>query len=83
MSQREIVKEALESALDGAKVEVLDPRGDDRHLEAIIIAKQFEGLPLVKQHQLVLNSLKNQFNEGLHALKLKTYTPDAWNARAN
>ena len=83
MSQREIVKKTLESVFVAAQIEVLDPRGDDRHLEAIVISSQFEGLSLIKQHQLVMDALKNHFNEGLHALQLKTYTPDAWNARSN
>lgn len=83
MNQREIVKKALESALEGAQIEVLDPRGDDRHLEAIVITQQFEGLSLIQQHRLVMEALKNHFDEGLHALKLKTYTPDTWHARSN
>ena len=83
MKQSSLVKETLESALSGATVEILDPRNDDRHLEAIVIAEQFEGLPLIKQHQLVMNCLKDHFEEGLHALSLKTFTPAAWNARSN
>ncbi len=82
MTTREFVQKHLESALEDASVEVLDPRGDDCHLEAIVISKQFEGLSLVKQHQLVMNTLKDHFDGGgLHALALKTYTPKTWKER--
>ena len=35
----------------------------------------------VKQHQMVLNALKEEFDsERLHALQLQTFTPDKWAA---
>ena len=86
MTHRENVQKTLLTALQGAQVEVLDPREDDCHLEAIVVAEQFEGLSLVHQHRLVMSCLADQFEEGLHALALKTYTPKQWeehHARAN
>ncbi|MCB1117025.1 MAG: BolA/IbaG family iron-sulfur metabolism protein [Chlamydiia bacterium] len=84
MNTREFVQKHLENALEGSSIEVLDPRGDDCHLEAIVVSEKFEGLSLIKQHQLVMNTLKDHFNGGgLHALALKTYTPQAWKEKNN
>lgn len=72
------IKEAIENAIDGAEVHILDPRGDGVHLEAIVVSEAFEGLSLLKRQQLVMRALKDLFERGLHALGLKTYTPEQW-----
>jgi stress-induced morphogen len=43
-----------------------------------VICPQFEGLSLVKQHQLVMKSLTQGFATNVHALALKTFTPTQW-----
>jgi acid stress-induced BolA-like protein IbaG/YrbA len=69
----------LETALPGAIVMV---NGDDGvHFDAIIIYKPFEGLTKVKQQQLVYEVVGEKIRSGeLHALALKTYTPEQWTA---
>jgi len=74
----EDLKNVIKAALGDAEVHILDPRSDGIHLEALVISKTFEGIPLFKQHQLVMKSLKNYFDTSLHALGLKTFTPNAW-----
>lgn len=73
-----LVKEAIEKALPGSKVDVIDLVGDGDHLQATVIAPQFEGLGLLKQHQLVFAPLKETLKADLHALALKTYSPSQW-----
>lgn len=72
------VQATIEAALPGSKVAVRDLVGDGDHLEAIVIADQFQGLSLLKQHQLVMEALKESLQERLHAIKLKTYSPEQW-----
>ncbi len=74
----EDLKLVISKALGEAEVHILDPRSDGIHLEALVISSSFEGIPLFKQHQLVMKSLKNYFDTSLHALGLKTFTPNAW-----
>lgn len=69
---------AIQSALDGADVQVVSPRNDGVHFDAIVISPLFEGKTLVQQHQMVMNPLKELFASKLHALSLKTYTPEKW-----
>ena len=83
MVSLEQVKQLIESSLGDAQVEVRDLGGGD-HLEAIVVSAKFEGLNLVKQHQLVYSALKQELaSEAIHALALKTYTPEKWAAVSN
>jgi acid stress-induced BolA-like protein IbaG/YrbA len=57
-------------------VEVL---GDDgQHFEAVIVSPQFTGKNRVQQHQLVYLALGDRMREEIHALSMRTFTPDAW-----
>ena len=78
MSDYDKIKELIETALPGSKVVIHDPRNDGIHLEAIVVAEQFNGLSLIKQHKLVMKPLQEAFETTLHALGLKTYSPQQW-----
>lgn len=73
------VKAIIEQALPGASATVQNfGRGTD-HFEAVVVSPQFEGLSLVKQHQLVYAPVQEHLQSGaMHALGLKTYTPAQW-----
>ncbi|MFN3679896.1 MAG: BolA family protein [Thermosynechococcus sp.] len=72
----------IQSSLPDAFVQVQDLTGGGDHYEAVVVSAAFEGKRLVQQHQLVYDSLKDLMatNE-LHALALKTYTPQQWAQR--
>ena len=58
------------------QVYVENLKGND-HLQVTVIASEFNGLSLVKQHQLVYSALKEELaSEAIHALALKTETPN-------
>lgn len=73
----EEIQKTIEGAVAGATVHVLDPMNDGQHLQAIVISPTFSGMPLVKQHQMVMRPLKEAF-QAVHALGLKTFTPEKW-----
>ncbi|NER21826.1 MAG: BolA family transcriptional regulator [Symploca sp. SIO1B1] len=74
------VEEMIKTELPDAQVMVQDLGGGD-HLQAIVISSEFEGKTLVKQHQLVYAAVQEAMaTEAIHALALKTYTPEAWKA---
>ena len=55
-------------------VEVENLKGND-HLQVSVKSARFNGLSLVKQHQLVYSALKEELaSEAIHALALKTET---------
>ncbi|MCC5898113.1 BolA family protein [Sodalinema gerasimenkoae] len=75
------VADIIRTELGDAEVQVRDLTGGGDHLEALIISPRFEGLSLVQQHQLVYGALRSELaSEAIHALALKTYTPDKWAA---
>lgn len=75
------VEEMIKAQLPDAQVKVEDLTGGGDHLQATVISSAFEGKPKVKQHQLVYGALSDAMaSEAIHALALKTYTPDTWGA---
>ena len=74
----EQIKASILEVLPNATVYVADPHNDGEHFEAIVIDEQFNNISLVKQHQLVMNALKEKFATTVHALALKTFTPQKW-----
>ena len=65
--------------LPEAHVEVQDYTGGGDHFQAVIVAEQFNGLTMLKQHKLIYQSLQSYIDDGrIHALALKTYTPEQW-----
>jgi stress-induced morphogen len=70
------VRSRIEAALPGAEVQVGTFSGDD-HFEALVVAPQFAGKTRVEQHQMVYAALDGLIGGALHALALKTRTPEA------
>ncbi|MCI0455049.1 MAG: BolA family transcriptional regulator [Candidatus Dadabacteria bacterium] len=71
----EEIKALIECAMPGSIVNV---EGDGTHFEAIVVSSEFEGKGLLEQHQMVYIALGESMRERIHALSLKTYTPDQW-----
>jgi stress-induced morphogen len=57
---------------------VEDLTGTKDHYQATVVASAFEGKSRVQQHQLIYAALGELMAGPVHALALKTYTPDAW-----
>lgn len=74
----EELKAKIESLVPESTVYVLDPMRDGQHLQAIVISPVFEGLPLIKQHQMIMQPLKSALQSSVHALALKTFVPAKW-----
>ena len=69
------IERSIAAALD---CQHLDVRGDGHHWEAVIVSAAFEGLPKVRQHQLVYAALGDRMREEIHALSMTTLTPAQW-----
>lgn len=80
--QADDIKVLIEKNLPDAEVNV---RGDDGvHFEAIVISEAFAGKSLIQQHRLVYDALGGRVeNQEIHALALKTYTPESWQKAQN
>ena len=69
------IKQCIENGLECEHVEV---SGDGRHFEAVIVSALFRGKPKVRQHQLVYAALGDRMREDIHALSMRTLTPEEW-----
>jgi acid stress-induced BolA-like protein IbaG/YrbA len=70
------VKKIIESNIECT---VCDVQGEDCvHFEAVIVSPAFSGLNMVKQHQLIYKTLGDLMKQEIHALQLKTYSPEQW-----
>lgn len=71
----------IQGAIPDAQVQVNDLTGGGDHFEVSVVSSEFEGRTLVQQHQLVYKAVQQAMSsEAIHAMALKTYTPDAWSA---
>jgi stress-induced morphogen len=79
------VARLIEETLEDAEATITQPRGidDEDHLAATVVSPTFEGESLVDQHQMVYDALGEHMTEDIHALELKTYTPEEYADREN
>ena len=71
----DLIRQYIQNGLQCEHVEV---SGDGRHFEAIVVSALFRGKPKVRQHQLVYAALGERMREDIHALSIKTLTPEEW-----
>ncbi|MEW6313777.1 MAG: BolA family protein [Pseudomonadota bacterium] len=64
---------------EGLTCDYLEVGGDGHHFEAVIVSSAFRGLRLVQRHQLVYKALGDRMRAEIHALSMKTLTPEEWN----
>ena len=57
---------------------VTDLTGTKDHWEAVIVSAAFSGKSRIQQHQLVYAALGELMSGPVHALALKTYSPESW-----
>jgi acid stress-induced BolA-like protein IbaG/YrbA len=79
MATAESIERAIAAGLTCEHVAV---QGDGHHWEAVIVSARFEGLPRVRQHQLVYAALGDAMREEIHALSMTTLTPAQWARKA-
>ena len=76
MVTSESIKIHIENTLPCELVRV---EGDDgHHFSAIIVSTEFRDKNMVQQHQLVYRALGKKMEQEIHALSMKTLTPEQW-----
>ena len=70
------IEEIIVDNLDCIFIEV---KGDDgTHFEATIVSSLFKDQSMIKQHQIVYQALGDMMKQEIHALSIKTITPERW-----
>ena len=71
--------ELRSTIINGLSCDYVEVQGDDgQHFEAVIVSPQFTGKNMIQQHQLVYQALGDRMRAEIHALAMRTFTPDAW-----
>ncbi len=76
MVQPEELLALIRQVIPDAEVTVEDLSGGGDHFKLNVVSKEFAGLSLIRQHQLVYSALKDELaSEAIHALALNTSIP--------
>ncbi|HSC89591.1 MAG TPA: BolA family transcriptional regulator [Polyangiaceae bacterium] len=74
----ERLEQLIRAALPDAQIQLEDLTGTQDHYQAVIVSEVFSGLAPLARHRLVYNVLAEELRGPIHALTLKTYTPQGW-----
>jgi stress-induced morphogen len=72
----EEIRTKIQAALPDSEVTVRDLTGGGDHYEVQVVSKAFAGVSPIQRHRMVYAPLKDVLGGALHALALKTQTPD-------
>ena len=75
MVSPESVQAGIAAGLACEHVEVV---GDGQHFQALVVSPAFAGKSRVQRHQLVYAALGERMREEIHALSMRTLTPEEW-----
>ena len=79
--QADEVKQLVEQQLEGCEVTT---EGEGCDFRVTVVGEIFKGLTPVKKQQLVYGCLSEQIANGtIHALTIRAYTPEQWQAVNN
>ncbi len=75
MPNAEEIKQRIEAAIPGAQAEVEDWTGGGDHFKATVTAAAFAGRSRIEQHKLIYEVFGAEIGGPIHALSLKTQSP--------
>ncbi len=70
----QFVEDIIKNGIPDAMVIVEDMTGTKDHLAITVVSDVFEGKLLFQQHQILMNLLKDELKNRIHAVKLTTFT---------
>jgi acid stress-induced BolA-like protein IbaG/YrbA len=69
--------EELERAIKaGLDCQWLKVDGDGQHFEALVVSRAFEGKSRIERHRMVYATLGDRMGDRVHALSMRTLTPE-------
>jgi stress-induced morphogen len=76
MPTTEELRQRIEAGLPGASAQVQDLTGGGDHFRAEVVSDHFAGLSRIDQHKLVYDVFGDDVGGPIHALSIKTSTPE-------
>jgi len=88
VERRERIEAKLRERLEAAHVEVIDEShlhaghagaaSGAGHFRTLVVSERFAGLGPVQAQRLVYDALSDEMGAEIHALSIRTLTPDRW-----
>ncbi len=72
------VEQKIRAGIPDCEVRAVNLNDSNDHFEVTIISENFCGRSVVEQHRMVYSALGDAMNEAIHALVIKTLTPDQY-----
>ncbi len=60
----------------GISCEFVAVEGDGHHFDAVVVSKAFVGKRMLECHRMVYDALGDRMHSEIHALSMKTHTPE-------
>jgi acid stress-induced BolA-like protein IbaG/YrbA len=77
----DVVETKLKAAFPDAEIQISTRDGE--HYDVTVVSESFAGKGRVQQHQMVYRTVQDEMLSGaIHAMSVKTFTPDAWQANS-
>jgi acid stress-induced BolA-like protein IbaG/YrbA len=74
-----VTPESIQQGIDqGMEVQHLTVVGDGQHFEAVVVSEEFAGKNRIQRHRHVYQTLGDRMRDEIHALSIKTFTPQEW-----
>lgn len=74
-----VTPESIQKDIEmGMRTSYLKVIGDGQHFEAVIVSDEFSGLSRIQRQQRVNKTLGERMTGEIHALSMKTFTPQEW-----
>ena len=70
------VKSLIEASIPGASVAVQDMTGTSDHFDIQVSSAEFAGKSRIDQHKMVQSALGEHLTTTIHAVQIKTSTPN-------
>ena len=75
----EQLKARIEQIHPNTKVDVTDLTGTQDHYQVTVVSQAFEGKMMVEHQRMIMGILKAEIDSNeVHALSMKTYTPEQY-----
>ena len=76
MLSTEDVRQLIESGIPDSKAQVEDLTGTSDHFAVTVSSPEFGGKTRIEQHKMVHRALGEHLTTTIHAVQIKTITPD-------
>ena len=88
MTKEQTIEQKVKDAYTLTHYEIINessmhnvPPNSETHFKVVLVADEFQDLKLIERHRKLNELLKDELENGIHALSLHLFTQDEWAAK--